>query len=162
MSNTNCDSNLKKDISPLNKIPESDFSSLEGLRILVVDDNADCLYLVAVIFEYYQAQVKTATSVDEALEVIEEWQPDVLISDICMQDKDGYFLIRSIRIKEALIGGYLPAIALTGSAYPEARSKALNAGFAKLIFKPFEADQLVAEVAKLTRLRYLFAKNHVA
>jgi CheY-like chemotaxis protein len=120
----------------------------------MVDDNIDCLYLVQVIFEDYQAQVKTVTSVDEAIEAIEESKPDVLISDICMQGKDGYSLIRSIRLKEVLEGGFLPALALTGYAHPQARTKALEAGFQELILKPFDADQLVAEVAKLTRLRY--------
>ena len=76
-----------------------------------------------------------------------------------MQDKDGYCLIRFIRIKEALQGGFIPAVALTSSAYLEARIKAFNAGFQEFILKPFEPEQLLAEVAKLTRLRYLFRKN---
>ncbi len=106
--------------------------------------------------------MKTVTSVDEAIEVIEECKPDVLISDICMQDKHGYWLIRFIRIKEALQGEFLPAVALTSSAYPQARIKAFNAGFWEFILKPFEPDELLAEVAKLTRLRYSFRKNSAA
>lgn len=152
MSNKFCDSHTQK--STLLTTPQVDFSSLGNLRILVVDDNIDCLYLLTVIFEDYQAQVKTCRSVDEAIEAIEEWKPDVLISDICMQGKDGYSLIRSIRLKEALNGGFLPALALTGYAYPLIRTKALDAGFQQLILKPFDADQLVVEVAKLTQLRY--------
>ncbi|MGI8503911.1 MAG: response regulator [Hassallia sp.] len=152
MSNKFCDSRTQESTSL--KTPQVNLSSLGNLRILVVDDNIDCLYLVKVIFEDYQAQVNTVTSVDEAIEAIEESKPDVLISDICMQGKDGYSLIRSIRRKEALKGGFLPALALTGYAYPQARTKAFEAGFQELIFKPFDPDQLVAEVAKLTRLRY--------
>ncbi|MBW4573450.1 MAG: response regulator [Tolypothrix carrinoi HA7290-LM1] len=152
MSNNFCDSHTQESTSL--KTPQVDFSSLGNLRILVVDDNIDCLYLVKVIFEDYQAQVKTVTSVDQAIEAIEESKPDVLISDICMQGKDGYSLIRSIRRKEAKIGGFLPALALTGYAHPQVRAKAFEAGFQELIFKPFDPDKLVAEVAKLTRLRY--------
>lgn len=152
MSNNFSDSHTEESTSL--KTPQVDFSSLGNLRILMVDDNIDCLYLVQVIFEDYQAQVKTCRSVDEAIEAIEESKPDVLISDICMQGKDGYSLIRSIRLKEALEGGFLPALALTGYAYPQARTKAFEAGFQELILKPFDADKLVAEVAKLTRLRY--------
>jgi CheY-like chemotaxis protein len=152
VSNNFCDSHTQESTSL--KTPQVDKSSLSNLRILVVDDNIDCLYLVKVIFEDYQAQVKTVTSVDQAIEAIEESKPDVLISDICMQGKDGYSLIRSIRRKEAKIGGFLPALALTGYVYPQARTKAFEAGFQELILKPFDPDKLVAEVAKLTRLRY--------
>jgi CheY-like chemotaxis protein len=152
VSNNLCDSHTEE--STLLKTPQVDFSSLGNLRILMVDDNIDCLCLVKFIFEDYQAQVKTVTSVDEAIEAIEESKPDVLISDICMQGKDGYSLIRSIRLKEAFEGGFLPALALTGYAYPQARTKAFEAGFQELILKPFDADKLVAEVAKLTPLRY--------
>jgi len=152
VSNNFCDSHTEESTSL--KTPQVDKSYLNNLRILVVDDNIDCLYLVKVIFEDYQAQVKTCSSVDEAIEAIEESKPDVLISDICMQGKDGYSLIRSIRRKEAKIGGFLPALALTGYVYPQARTKAFEAGFQEVIFKPFDPDQLVAEVAKLTRLRY--------
>jgi CheY-like chemotaxis protein len=152
VSNKFCDSYTEE--STFLKTPQVDFSLLGNLRILVVDDNIDCLYLVQVIFEDYQTQVKTCRSVDEAIEAIEKSKPDVLISDICMQGKDGYSLIRSIRLKEAKIGGFLPALALTGYAYPQGRTKALEAGFQELILKPFDADKLVAEVTKLTRLGY--------
>jgi CheY-like chemotaxis protein len=132
------------------QIPLIKSPSLNGLRVLVVDDNDDCLYIVKFVLEDCQAQTKTVTSVDEAIEAIEEWKPDVVISDIGMPDKDGYSLVRSIRNKEASIGGFLPAVALTSYAYPEDSSEAFNAGFQSVIRKPFEPDELVAVVAKLT------------
>jgi CheY-like chemotaxis protein len=67
-----------------------------------------------------------------------------------MPNKDGYSLIRSIRIKEAEVGGFLPAVAVTGGVLPENRSLAFNSGFQMFILKPFDSEELVTVVAKLT------------
>jgi CheY-like chemotaxis protein len=145
--------NTFRDSHPENyQIPQRNFPSpvLGGLRVVVVDDDVNNLDLLEMIFEQYQAEVKTAGSVDEAIEVIEEWKPDVLISDINMPNKDGYSLIRSIRIKEAEVGGFLPAVAVTGGVLPENRSLAFNSGFQMFILKPFYSSELVTVVAKLT------------
>ncbi len=150
MFNNFCDSHQEKDREFLNQTLQSKFRLLDGLRLLIVDDNIDTLKLIAVIFEDYQVRVRTAVSVDEAVEVIQEWKPDVLISDICLPGKDGYSLIRSIRSFEAEEGGFLPAVALTGYLFPEDYIQALNAGFQKYISKPFDPDELVAVVAELT------------
>ena len=140
----------QKDREFLEQIPQSQSPSLNGLRVLVVDDNEDCLCIVTFILSDYQAQTKTATSVDEAIEAIEEWKPDIVISDIGMPNKDGYSLVSSIRNKEASMGGFLPAVALTSYAYPEDIREAIDAGFQELIRKPFEPDELVAVLARLT------------
>lgn len=145
--------NTFRDSHPENyQIPQRNFPSpvLGGLRVVVVDDDVNNLDLLEMIFEQYQAEVKTAGSVDEAIEVIEEWKPDVLISDINMPNKDGYSLIRSIRIKEAEVGGFLPAVAVTGGVLPENRSLAFNSGFQMFILKPFYSEELITVVAKLT------------
>ena len=148
MHNPQDNSHPEKDILLLTETLEPNTSSLKGLKVLVVDDNEDCLLLVTVIFEQYQIEIKSVASVDEATELMEEWQPDVLISDIYMRGKDGYSLIRSIREKEKLEGTFLPAIAFT--AYAENRIEALEAGFQDVILKPFEPDELVELVAKLS------------
>lgn len=101
--------------------------------------------------EDYQAQIKRALSADEAIEAVVEWKPDILISDIAMPGKDGYSLIRSIRKKEILEGGFLPAVALTSYWCQDELDQAMDAGFQKLIRKPFEADELVAILIKLTQ-----------
>ena len=152
--NSFCESHPEKDRELINhyQIAQSNSPSpiLDGLRVLVVDDDADNLELIEIIFEVYQAHVQTAASVDEAINVIEEWTPDIVISDISMPNKDGFSLIHSIRIKEAEVGGFLPAVALTGCVLPENRRLVFNAGFQMFIPKPFDADELVTVVAKLT------------
>jgi CheY-like chemotaxis protein len=110
--------------------------SFINLRVLVVDDNDDSLCLTTFIFEEYQAKTKTATSVDSAIQAIEEWQPDIVISDIIMPDKDGYSLIRFIRDKEAKVGGFIPVVALTSYVCPEMFNTAMDAGFQKVILNP--------------------------
>jgi CheY-like chemotaxis protein len=151
------DSHPEKDILLLTETLEPNTSSLKGLKVLVVDDNEDCQVLLSVIFQEYQAEAKIAGSVDEAIEIMEEWQSDVLISDIYMGEKDGYSLIHSIREKEKLEGTFLPAIAFT--AYAENRVEALEAGFQDVILKPFEPDELVAQVAKLSLTTIKKSKN---
>ena len=148
MYNSQDGSHPEKDILFLTETLETNTSLLKGLKVLVVDDNEDCLVLVTVIFEQYQVEIKSAASVDEATELMEEWQPDVLITNIYMVEKGGYLLIRSIREKEKLKATFLPAIAFI--EYPENRVEALEAGFQDVTLKPFEPDELVAQVAKLS------------
>lgn len=125
--------------------------SLSGLQVLVVDNNEDNLSLTAFILEEYQAKTKTATSVDKAIQVIEKWQPDIIISDITMPEKDGYSLMRFIRDKEAKSGGFIPALALTSYVSPKISSTAMDAGFQKVMLKPFDFEKLIAVVAQLIR-----------
>ncbi|MDF5707566.1 MAG: response regulator [Nostoc sp. S4] len=141
----------KKSRVYLKRKSQSKSSSSNDLWLLVVDDNDDSLQLVILIFQEYQVRINTASSVDEAIKVIQKCQPDVLISDISMPNKDGYSLVSYIRSKEARKGGFIPAIALTGYLYPEYSKKALEAGFDKVISKPFDPDKLIASVAKLTQ-----------
>ena len=143
---------LEKDREFLEQISQIKSLSLNGLKVLVVDDNEDCLCIITFVLEDYQAQTKRAISVDEAIEAIEEWKPDIVLSDIAMPYKDGYSLIRSVRNKEALEGGFLPAVALTSYVYTDILSEVINAGFQELIRKPFEVDELIAILIKLTRV----------
>ena len=150
MSNSFCLKHPEKRREIVEQISENNVPFLDGLRILVVDNNADNRYLVTALFEEYQAQVKTAVLVDEAIQVIQEWKPDVLISEINLQHKDGRTLIRYIRTKEVEMGGFLPAIALTCCAFPLDHIRAFYAGFQRLISKPFDPNELVVVVGTLT------------
>ncbi|HEY9603048.1 MAG TPA: ATP-binding protein [Allocoleopsis sp.] len=134
-----------------------DFPSLDGLRVLVVDDAVDTLELIEFILKQCKAQVTTATSAAEALATITQSgrnaiansKLDILISDIGMPEEDGYSLISRIRTLEAEQEKPLPAIALTAFAREEERTRILNAGFQMHIPKPVEPAQLVEAVASL-------------
>lgn len=142
-----------EDRAILEQIPFSKSPFLNGLNVCVVDDDDDSLCMVTFIFEEYQVEIKTAKSVDDAIQIIEEWKPDVVISDIVMPDKDGYSLIRFIRHNEGFFGGFLPAIAITSYVTPESLKTAIDAGFQEVICKPFDIDELVATVANIARIR---------
>jgi CheY-like chemotaxis protein len=139
----------------------NDFPSLDGLRILMVDDNIDTLELVAVILSQYGTEVITAASVAEALEALAQFVPDILISDIAMPGEDGYSLIRQVRALEGFQARVLPAIALTAYAGEAERVLALEAGFQMHVSKPVDPFELVAVVASLAtpQLANLNAEN---
>jgi CheY-like chemotaxis protein len=139
----------------------NNFSVLNGLRVLVVDDNVDTLELVTIILGEYGTEVITAASATEAIEAITQGargaitqlKPNILISDIAMPGVDGYSLIRKVRTLSSERGGRIPAIALTAYASEEERTRILDAGFQMHIPKPVEPSELVAVVAKLAQTR---------
>jgi signal transduction histidine kinase/ActR/RegA family two-component response regulator len=131
---------------------------LDGLRILVVDDEADVRELITYILEACGTEVLAAASADEAIAALTRSSTaiDVLISDIGMPDEDGYTLLRRVRALKPENGGKIPAIALTAYARTEDRRTALLAGFQCHIAKPVEPAELVAVVANLAgRTQYL-------
>ncbi|WP_375473982.1 ATP-binding protein [uncultured Nostoc sp.] len=133
------------------EVKVDNFSVLNGLQILVVDDNADTRELIAFILEQSGAQVTAVNSVGEALEALERLKPDVLVSDIGMPDEDGYSLIRKVRAQEAEQEEKILAVALTAFARDEEHSLALQAGFQVHLSKPIEPEELVKVVENLTK-----------
>jgi signal transduction histidine kinase/ActR/RegA family two-component response regulator len=128
---------------------------LEGLRALVVDDQADARDLLTAVLTQFGVQVMNASSCAEALASLLENdkrqnRPDVLISDIGMPDEDGYALIRKVRNLEPDQGGLVPAIALTAYARTEDRARALAAGFQAHLGKPIDPEELKMVIAGLT------------
>jgi signal transduction histidine kinase/DNA-binding response OmpR family regulator len=123
---------------------------LAGLQILLVEDEADTRDFVAFVLEQEGAQdVKAVASAREALELLQQWRPDVLISDIGMPGENGYTLMQKIRALEAQQGGQIPSIALTAYAHEQDRSQALAAGFQLHLSKPVEPEELVNAIATL-------------
>jgi CheY-like chemotaxis protein len=120
-----------------------------GLRILVVDDEADARDLVSTLLERCGAQVRVASSAREALTEMKRFRPDVLLCDLAMPDEDGYALIRRIRSLPPSEGGRVPAAALTAHARAEDRRKTLLAGFNMHVPKPVDPEELLAVVASL-------------
>jgi PAS domain S-box-containing protein len=123
---------------------------LDGLRILFVDDEPDAREVVAAIFQETGAEVSTASNVEEALQTLESFKPQILISDIGMPGEDGYSLIRKVRALPADRGGTIPAIALTAFARTQERLKVLSAGYQMHVSKPLEPLELAIVVASLT------------
>ena len=122
---------------------------LKGVRILVVDDEEDARMLLDAVLEQCDASVRTCASVAEALAEIEEWGPDVLVSDIEMPGEDGYALIRKVRELESERGGRLPAVALTAHARAEDRMRVLSSGYQMHVPKPVEPAELAVVIASL-------------
>ena len=123
---------------------------LNGLKILVVDDEADARLMLAAMLEQYGAEVKTSSSTGEALEMIERYKPDILVSDIGMPEEDGDVLIKKVRTMERERGGRIPAVALTAYARAADRLRALTAGYNMHVPKPVEPTELAIVIASLS------------
>ena len=124
---------------------------LDGLRVLVVDDEADTRDLLKQGLEYCGATVKVVGSAAEAVDALVTFVPDILISDIGMPGTDGYELIRQIRALPANKVRRIPAIALTAYTRVEDRLHALRAGYDMHVPKPVELTELVAVAASVAR-----------
>ncbi|MBO0350185.1 PAS domain S-box protein [Phormidium pseudopriestleyi FRX01] len=140
---------LVQDVSELildDSDPVDDESPLTGLRVLVVEDEADTLEFLIATLEMAGAMVVGVSSATQALAAIAEQKPDVLVSDIGMPELDGYSLIRQVRSQESDSERLLPALALTAYARDSDRDRALNAGFHQHISKPIQPDRLITVV----------------
>lgn len=123
--------------------------SLKGVTVLVVDDEPDARTLVQRLLEDSRATVFTASSTGEALALVQEKLPQVLVSDIGMPNEDGYLLIQKVRALQKSRGGLTPALALTAYARGEDHDRAIRNGFQKHITKPVQASELLTSVAEL-------------
>lgn len=124
---------------------------LEGITVLVVDDEVDARELVAFILEAAGARVDLAASTAEALEILETSQPDLIVADIGMPVEDGYALLRRVRAMPGRDAASLPALALTAYARAEDRHQAFSAGFQSHVTKPVEPHDLVVMSAHLLK-----------
>ena len=122
---------------------------LDGLRVLVVDDEPDARDIMAVTLEASGARVRVAASARDAFDILEKDPVDVLLSDIAMPDEDGFALIRKVRASVLNGVASIPAAAVTAFTSAEDRAQALAAGFQLHLAKPFEPMQLVRTVERL-------------
>jgi CheY-like chemotaxis protein len=120
---------------------------LNGLRVLVVEDDEDCLELFSLILEHCGASVSAASSVPEAMELFERTHPEIVVSDISMPGEDGYSLVRLLRER----GPDVPAVAVTAFGREHSRERCLAAGFRGHLTKPVDPDVLCATVAVVAR-----------
>jgi len=122
---------------------------LAGVRVVVVEDEADTRELLALSLQQCGAEVAAFGSVPEALASFDLAVPDVLLSDIGVPGEDGYSLIRKVRAREPALGGNVPAAALTAYARAEDRLRALESGYQTHLAKPIDPAELIATVARL-------------
>nr|WP_277882220.1 response regulator [Oculatella sp. FACHB-28] len=136
--------------NPDDRSPQQSLN-LSGIKILVVDDEIDTRELVTFVLEQQGAQVTSASSAHEALQILTQAKPDVLLSDIGMPDIDGYMLIQQVRMFAPEQGGQIPAIALTAYAGDADQQQVIAAGFQKHISKPIEPEVLIQTIVSLAR-----------
>jgi CheY-like chemotaxis protein len=129
--------------------PVRDGPDLNGLRLLIVDDEEDALALLSEALGAHGAEVHVAASAADALTKLKAVRPDVIVSDVGMPEVDGYGLIRKIRSLPADAGGRTPAVALTAYARSEDARRAFVAGYQMHVTKPVEPAQLATVVANL-------------
>jgi CheY-like chemotaxis protein len=120
---------------------------LDGVRVLVADDDREGVGLVEAILARAGAEVRTCLAAPEALDLLRRWRPDVLVSDIEMPGEDGYSLIRKVRALSAAEGGKTPAIALTAYGRAQDRQRTLAAGYSMHVPKPVDPGELTAIIA---------------
>jgi CheY-like chemotaxis protein len=126
-------------------------ASLAGVHVLLVEDEPDCLEMLRAVLEYCGALVTGALSADEALNVMRRVKPDVLVSDVMMPERDGYWLIRRVRALSPEEGGATPAIVVTALAYRADRERVLSEGFQAHLTKPVDPWELCAAVSNLVK-----------
>lgn len=123
--------------------------SLDGVTVLVVDDEADSQELLTIILEHCGAQVESVSSAKAAYSCLDRHYPDVIISDIGMPEEDGYSFLQTLNASSDRRLGQIPAIAITAYAMEEDRQRALRAGFVDHIPKPFDTEAVVKIVHQI-------------
>jgi len=131
--------------------PAPQMPRLDGLRVVIIGDDADARALTSLSLTQAGASVTAVSSARDALAVLDVEHPDALVSDIDLSGDEGCALIRQIRAREAERGGFLPAIAVTGYARAEDRARTLAAGFQVHAAKPVDPVALAAAVAAITQ-----------
>lgn len=125
-------------------------SQLLGLRVLIVDSHEDSLLLATIALECLRVNVLAVKSAKQALRALPTFQPEILISELCLPEEDGYSLMRKVRAYLDCRKQQIPAISLTTQVHEEAKSLAFDAGFCRHIAKPYYFETLVEAVVELS------------
>lgn len=142
-----------KNESGNNQLEQVNSPILQGIKILVVDDEVDSRDFISFVLQQEKAEVIAVSSAQEALETLAQSKPDILLSDIGMPSMDGYMLIREVRNRSNEEGGKIPAIALTAYAGESDQQQAMDAGFQIHLPKPAEPAELIAAICQLINIR---------
>jgi signal transduction histidine kinase len=135
--------------APRRSSTADDRPALDGMRLLLVEDEQDGHEALTLLLSRAGAQVRGTTTVRAARLVLEKWIPDVVVTDIGLPGDDGYALLPTIRALEAQRGIVLPTIALTAYARAQDRARAMASGFTRYIVKPVDTEELLAALAEL-------------
>jgi CheY-like chemotaxis protein len=127
--------------------------SLDGVSVLIVDDEADAREILALLLQERGAEVTAVSSAPAALRVLKRRVPDVLVSDVGMPGMDGHALIRRLRTLPESEGGQVPAVAVTAYATATDNARALAAGFTRHVSKPIVPSEIVEIIATLATPR---------
>ena len=126
---------------------------LDSLRVVIVDDHHQVLTALSSFLSGLGSIVRACTNADDALTLVLEFQPDLVLSDIAMPGKDGFELLREIRSLDAVQGGKVPVVAITGLSRPLDQIRAPAAGFDAVLLKPFTPDALLQVVSEVIQGR---------
>ena len=124
-------------------------SGLQGIKVLVVEDTTDMREYITFVLEQEGAYVVAVTTAAEALTALDQFQPEVLVSDIGMPEVDGYMLMRQVIMRSPQQGGQTPAVALTAYVGEINQQQAIAAGFQRHLAKPVEPEALMKVIAEL-------------
>jgi CheY-like chemotaxis protein len=140
---------VRKPASPAAATAAPDASRLDGLRILIVDDDRESCEVMVEALRRYGASVRAAMSAGEAIHALSEFRPDLVLSDIAMPGRDGYAVLREVRALETALERRVPVAAVTAYAHAEDRDRAIAAGFDEYFAKPVDPAALASGVAAL-------------
>jgi len=127
----------------------ADVPRLDGLRILIVDDDRESREVMLEALRRYGASIRAAMSASDAVDALSEFKPDLVLSDIAMPGRDGYTVLSEVRALETTLGRHVPVAAVTGCAHAEDRKRAIAAGFDEYLAKPVDPAALAYAVAAL-------------
>ena len=152
-----CGSDMSVPVEPKKRVTKKEGQPLNGLNILIVEDDDDSREVLQLFLEQSGADVLSADSALQAIRLLGEAKsngdvPDIILSDLAMPDEDGYSLISRIRELSDEDGGNIPALALSAFASNDNKQKAFEAGFQKYHTKPFEPDGIIEDIRELVKL----------
>lgn len=127
--------------------------SLKGVHVLLVEDDESSRTLLATILQYCGALVTAVASAQDALDTLQRVRPDVLLSDLSMPERDGYWLIQQVRALPADRGGAMPAVVVTAHGHPHGVDRSLAAGFQGHLRKPVDPWELARTISALANRR---------
>lgn len=122
---------------------------LSGVKVLVIDDEADALTITELMLALYQAEVIASSNAANGLEKVQRYRPDIIVSDLSMPQMDGYQFIQAVRNLPVEQGKNTPAVALSAFNRVEDRVRASNAGFQRYLCKPVVLMDLIETVASM-------------